>query len=182
MITIILALLFAMVAVGASAQETNTVNSELSYTYVKTTEAPTLVYRSGEHYIVGNQLMNKRAYAGYLANTSPAAFARFRNGYIVSSVGWGLLAGGLGLEIGANTALAINGYHTNMKHCHPGDVCFAPHILSNLGHAAVIASIPTLIIGYWRMHDSVGIHNQEKSQAYWSVTTDGTSVGLAYNF
>ena len=79
-------------------------DDSLSCTYIKSDASANAVsyepvYRAGNTYILGKQTMDKYQYAAYLRNTCPAAYAKFHSGYTLSSVGWGLLAGGLALEL-----------------------------------------------------------------------------------
>lgn len=59
--------------------------------------------------------------------------------------------------------------------------------LGVIGTALELASIPTLCVGYAKMHNSVDTFNaacysRMKTKAYWSVNASGNGIGLAYNF
>ena len=49
-----------------------------------------------------------------------------------------------------------------------------------------IASIPTLAVGYAKMHKSVDIYNMQcaknQSTAYWSINAHQDGISIAYNF
>ena len=94
----------------AAAQEIKMSDDGLTCTYTKadpnaasavTVATNEPIYRAGNTYILGKQTMDKYQYAAYLRNSCPAAYAKFHSGYTLSSVGWGLLAGGLALGIDA---------------------------------------------------------------------------------
>jgi hypothetical protein len=58
--------------------------------------------------------------------------------------------------------------------------------LAWVGGALEIASIPCLIVGYVRMHRSVDTYNIDQAynrpQAYWSIQTGNSGLGLALHF
>ena len=53
-----------------------------------------MTLRIGNSYIVNQNVMNSRAYMGYLQNTSPEVYGRFKSGYVTAMTGWGLFAAG----------------------------------------------------------------------------------------
>jgi hypothetical protein len=55
-----------------------------------------------------------------------------------------------------------------------------------LGAAAILASIPTIFIGYARLNDGVDMFNHAQaastSQAYWTIQGSQNGIGLALHF
>ena len=134
------------------------------------------VYRAGNTYILGKQTMDKYQYAAFLRNTCPAAYAKFHTGYTLSSVGWGLLAGGLALELGSAIMwwYRPNGYY--------GHYIELNNFVGGLGHTLTVASVPLLIIGYCKQHNSVGVYNSAIGQPYFSLNASQDGVGIAFHF
>jgi hypothetical protein len=85
------------------------------------------------------------------------------------------LSAGVGLEVGTLIGGAIAGGYFNMSVIYCGLGCLA-------------ASIPLVIIGYNKMHQSVDVFNQEcalntnRTQSFWSINASPKGVGLAFNF
>ena len=143
---------------------------------IKQTAEP--IYRAGNTYIMGNQTMDKFQYAGYLKNTCPAAYAKFHSGYTLSSIGWGCFAGGLALEVASNiTRIVQLSYGTNPSQYYPWYAT-----VDWLGHTLTTASIPLLIIGYCKQHNSVGIYNNAIGQPYVTLNATEGGIGIAYHF
>lgn len=55
-----------------------------------------------------------------------------------------------------------------------------------VGAFSIVASIPTISVGYAKMHNSVDVYNVACTTAqvrpYWSIQTSNNGIGLAYNF
>ena len=55
-----------------------------------------------------------------------------------------------------------------------------------VGAAAVLASIPTIFIGYARLNDGIDMFNHAQvtatSQAYWTIQGSQNGIGLALHF
>ena len=169
----------------AAAQEIKMSDDGLSCTYTKadpnaasavTVATNEPVYRAGNTYILGKQTMDKYQYAAYLRNTCPAAYAKFHTGYTLSSVGWGLLAGGLALEL---SSAIMWWYSPNSYYGHYAAV---NNFVGGLGHTLTVASVPLLIIGYCKQHNSVGVYNSSIGQPYFSLNASQDGVGIAFHF
>lgn len=168
-----------------AAQEIKMSDDGLTCTYTKadpnaasavTVATNEPIYRAGNTYILGKQTMDKYQYAAYLRNTCPAAYAKFHTGYTLSSVGWGLLAGGLALELGS---AIMWWYRPNSYYGHYAAV---NNFVGGLGHTLTVASVPLLIIGYCKQHNSVGVYNSSIGQPYFSLNASQDGVGIAYHF
>ena len=156
-------------------------DDSLSCTYIKSDASADAVsyepvYRAGNTYILGKQTMDKYQYAAYLRNTCPAAYAKFHTGYTLSSVGWGLLAGGLALEL---SSAVMWWYSPNSYYGHYAEL---NNFVGCLGHTLTVASVPLLIIGYCKQHNSVGVYNSAIGQPYFSLNASQDGVGIAYHF
>ena len=169
----------------AAAQEIKMSDDGLTCTYTKadpnaasavTVATNEPVYRAGNTYILGKQTMDKYQYAAYLRNTCPAAYAKFHTGYTLSSVGWGLLAGGLALEL---SSAIMWWYSPNSYYGHYAAV---NNFVGGLGHTLTVASVPLLIIGYCKQHNSVGVYNSSIGQPYFSLNASQDGVGIAFHF
>ena len=147
-----------------------------------------MTLRIGNSYIVNQNVMNSRAYMGYLQNTSPEVYGRFKSGYVTAMTGWGLFAAGpiLTLCIGLPVWLS-------------GDPCIDDHYDSHkvalhagfgvgsivVGMGAFISGITCLGVGYGRMHRSAEIYNfhcANKPTTYWSLQSSANGLGLALHF
>ena len=147
-----------------------------------------MTLRIGNSYIVNQNVMNSRAYMGYLQNTSPEVYGRFKSGYVTAMTGWGLFAAGpiLTLCIGLPVWLS-------------GDPCMYDHYDSHkvalhagfgigsiaVGMGAFISGITCLGVGYGRMHRSAEIYNfhcANKPTTYWSLQSSANGLGLALHF
>ena len=147
-----------------------------------------MTLRIGNSYIVNQNVMNSRAYMGYLQNTSPEVYGRFKSGYVTAMTGWGLFAAGpiLTLCIGLPVWLS-------------GDPCFDDHYDSHkvalhagfgigfiaVGMGAFVSGITCLGVGYGRMHRSADIYNfhcANKPTTYWSLQSSANGLGLALHF
>ena len=55
-----------------------------------------------------------------------------------------------------------------------------------VGVAALLASIPTIFVGYARLNDGVNMFNHTQaaatSQAYWTIQGSQNGIGLALHF
>lgn len=152
-----------------------------------------VTYRFGNKYSVNNELMNKRAYEGYLKNTCPTAYNKFHAGRVTANVGWGLFAGGFAgmtaglICVGVGANKTADGMGSDLK---PGDAGYnemaAGLIVLGVSSAASTASIVCLGVGYGMMHNAATLYNVEaghaKSQAYFSLDAVPGGAGLAYHF
>ena len=138
--------------------------------------------RSGNTYFYGGDAMDKKAYLRFLETNCPAAWQKANTGYKTLTAGWCLLGIGVGLDligVAGVLAYAASDYVT------VGGVSgFATCYY--IGGLCEIACIPTLIVGYAKMHNSVDVYNVScttaQARPYWSVQTSRNGIGLAYNF
>ena len=145
--------------------------------------------RSGNTYFLGNQAMDKKAYIRFLETNCPAAWQKANSGYKTATAGWCLLGIGAGLEIGgvigviATAGSMVNGTTDSMTAVNSTLGLVA---LYYVGAVSIVASIPTIAVGYAKMHNSVDVYNVACTTAqvhpYWSIQTSKNGIGLAYNF
>ena len=145
--------------------------------------------RSGNTYFLGNQAMDKKAYIRFLEAICPAAWQKANSGYKTATAGWCLLGIGAGLEIGgvigviATAGSMVNGTTDSMTAVNSTLGLVA---LYYVGAVSIVASIPTIAVGYAKMHNSVDVYNVACTTAqvhpYWSIQTSKNGIGLAYNF
>lgn len=133
--------------------------------------------RSGNTYYYGNQVMNKHETLEWLSTQNcPAAYEQFRSGMRTANAGWALMATGLMADL-VGTLILTRGKN----------VPTAGYILVGIGGALEIACIPTIAVGYSKMHQTVNVYNVScrttaQVKTYWSLQASNNGVGLAYNF
>lgn len=183
---LLFAAIAAIMAVGVMAQESNIGKDEdpLSYTYTKRPMSYTLVKESatsgyitrcGNTYMLGNQAMRGSEYSAFLQQNCRPAYIKYVYGHRTATAGWSLLGCGAGLcGLGWLLASGVT-----------GDGLYTGVYMAYVGGLSMTASVPTLIVGYCRMHDSADMYNAScanKTAAYWSVNIHPDGVGLALNF
>lgn len=145
---------------------------------INTNSTPSLT-RSGNTYMYDNLVMNKDAYKKWLNEQNcPAAYQQFSSGQNTAMGGWFMLVLGLGLDLGS---IIISGTNNN------GGINPAALALGIMGGCLEIACIPTLIVGYSKMHRSVDVYNAScktsaSAKPYWAIQTSSNGLGLAYHF
>ena len=147
-----------------------------------------MTLRIGNSYIVNQNVMNSRAYMGYLQNTSPEVYGRFKSGYVTAMTGWGLFAAGPILTLCIGLPVLIFGdpcmddhYDSHKVALHAG---FGVGFIT-VGMGAFVSGITCLGVGYGRMHKSAEIYNfhcANKPTTYWSLQSSANGLGLALHF
>lgn len=132
------------------------------------------IFRSGQTYYYDGKTMKGSAYAKFLNANCPEAYQQYTKGLSVSTAGWGLLTAGCVFDLFSIVVM----YKINEK---------TGITLSYVAGALELACIPTLIVGYHKMHKSADIFNMQcankkTSTAYWSINADANGIGLALNF
>ena len=120
--------------------------------------------RTGNRYHYNGVEMRGDVYANFLKNNCAEAYGKYQNGRTIATVGWVLFGVGLGLDLGLVWISPYSGL---------------------IGLACEIACIPTLIVGYNRMHSSAEIFNVScgrNSFVSLGVTASQNGFGLALNF
>lgn len=145
-----------------------------------------LIEEAGSYYFYGNQVMDKKEYMDFLSTRCTPAYQKFQSGYKLYQAGWGLFGAGLGVDLIGSILVAFA--PKSQKDGSDNDAMFYSGLAClGVGAAALLASVPTVFIGYARMEESVDIYNVTQrtaaaSRPYWSVQAGNNAVGLAYNF
>jgi hypothetical protein len=90
------------------------------------------------------------------------------------------MGAGLGVNLVGSLLVAFIPEEGNEAMLYSGLTCLG------VGAAAVLASIPTIFVGYARLNDGIDMFNmaQTKSepQAYWTIQGGQNGIGLALHF
>lgn len=123
------------------------------------------VTRSGNTYYYDGRSMRGNDYASFLSKNCQAAYAQYNSGHKAAIAGWILFGVGLGIDLGFSWWVPYS---------------WIPAL------GLEIACIPTLAVGYSKMHRSVDVFNSscvnKKPVAYWSINASQNGIGIAYNF
>lgn len=153
---------------ASTSQKTNSDN-------YKSNRSPMLI-RQGNTYIYGDVIMGKSEMSSWLyEHNCKSSASLFSTGLVTANVGWGLLATGLALDLTSVIVFL----------CKPVENMGASLILSLSGACLEIASVPTLIVGYSKMHRAADIYNmscRETTKQYWTLQASQNGIGLAYKF
>ena len=141
----------------------------------------TLLQPAGSYIYYGDQAFNLKQCVDFLSTTNnQAAYEKFQSGYKCYQAGWGLLGAGLGVDLIGSLIFAFAPKEGNDAMFYSGMACLG------VGAAAILASIPTIFIGYARLNDGIDMYNMSQAgavpQAYWTVQGSENGVGLALHF
>lgn len=134
--------------------------------------------RDGNTYIYGDLIMNKREMDEWLQEQNCiAASSLFSRGLTTAYAGWALMVGGLSLDLIA-TIMNFTAKKQNLTEI---------HALWIAAGALEIACIPTIAVGYTKMHNSVNVYNVScrttaEVQPYWTIQASAHGIGLALKF
>ena len=173
----------------AAVEQTAVAEQETTSAQATAVQQPKgMTLRIGNSYIVNQNVMNSRAYMGYLQNTSPEVYGRFKSGYVTAMTGWGLFAAGPSLALCIGLPVLIFGdpcmddhYDSHKVALHAG---FGIGSIA-VGMGAFISGITCLGVGYGKMHRSADIYNfhcANKPTTYWSLQSSTNGIGLALHF
>ena len=136
-----------------------------------------MLTRVGNTYYYNDAVMNKQATLEWLSTQDcPTAYSQFLSGMKTASAGWALMGVGLGLDlIGTIITLRAKG------------ATAVGGVLIGIGGALEIACIPTIAVGYSKMHQTVNVYNVScrniaEVKPYWSLQASNNGLGIAYNF
>ena len=179
-----------LMTVVATAQEQPTVVAQ-----------PTQLVCSGNTYFYGGkEVMNKNQMLDWYArHNCQAAYNQFAKGQKLAKAGWVCLGIGAALDLGSLVSGIIyftNTYGSSDKkapataspaYTFPDDPAYIAAVSLGLGALAFeIACIPTLVVGYHKMHSSVDVYNVSCATAnvrpYWTLQASSNGLGLAMKF
>lgn len=170
-------LVTAMMAVNVMAEE-----------QPKVAEKSAQLVCIGNTYYYGSQeVMNKRQMLDWYArHNCQAAYDQFDKGRKLAIAGWACLGIGLAMDVGCivSGALFVYGPNSTKKVSDPAYI--ASMCLGVGAFAFEIACVPTLIVGYHKMHHSVDVYNIACKTAsirpYWTLQASSNGIGLAMKF
>ena len=137
-----------------------------------------ILTRSGNTYYYGSKVMNKDSMLEWLETQNCSnAYTQFRKGLKTANVGWCLMVTGLAADIIGAVLIGTS----------KGERSIPGIALSCVGGALEIACIPTIAVGYSKMHQTVNVYNVScgstaQIKPYWSVQASNNGLGIAYNF
>lgn len=137
-----------------------------------------MLTRSGNTYYYGNKVMNKDLMLEWLETQNcSTAYTQFKKGLKTANVGWCLMVTGIAADIIGAVLIGTS----------KGERSIPGIALSCVGGALEIACIPTIAVGYSKMHQTVNVYNMSCSataqiKPYWSLQASNNGIGLAYNF
>ena len=140
-----------------------------------------LLQRHHCHYMLGDVTMNQTEYMSFLHSNCLPAYQEFLSGYKLSQTGWAVFGCGMGLTTFGAILLVLNPKNSDGSIMHATGISF----LVSGTSATWLVGIPSLCVGYRRMHNSVNTYNvmqKKDAYAYWSLQTSNNGVGIAYNF
>ena len=150
---------------------------------IQTTEGgnnATLLQPAGDYIYYGNQVMNKKECVKFLATRDQASYETFKSGYQCYNAGWWTLGAGLGVDLVGSILLAFIPEENGDAMFYSGITCLG------LGAAAILASIPTIFVGYSRLNKGINMFNKSQAtsipQAYWTIQGSQDGLGVALHF
>ena len=148
-----------------------TISALVSAQEIQENQNSSMVIRKGNTYYYDGQAMHGDTYANFLKNNCEEAYKQYRTGLNTSIAGWVFMGVGLTCDVL---------YWAVPRATNP----WARYMwIPALGFE--IACIPTIAVGYVKMHRSAETYNMtcaKGPQAYWSVNASQNGIGLAYNF
>lgn len=170
----------AMMAVGAMGQ------------VVESTPRLTCI---GNTYYYGRNVMNQRQMLDWYAQQNcQAAYDQFAKGRKMAIAGWCCLGVGVALDLSAGACYLtatwlnkkLNAPKRMLASSSSSNTPTAYTLLAMGATAFEIASVPLLVIGYKRMHQSVDVYNvactTAQTKPYWTIQASENGLGLALNF
>ena len=105
--------------------------------------------------------------ADVLKNTCDVAYKEYRKGKTINYTGWGLFAGGIALNAVGLSLLSYGAWDA-------GSATIA------IGSMTTLASIPTIIIGQYKINNAYKKYNNQNLSLNFGINSTG--VGLALQF
>ena len=162
-------MLLLMATAAIKAQTTVIINSNNA----------NLLIPAGSYIYYGDQIMDKQECAEFLSTRHQPAYETFQSGLKCTTAGWWTLGAGLAVDLAGSIMLAYGPIKNNDAMFWSGASCIIA------GGLAILASIPTIYIGYGRMHKAIDMFNVSQAsapRAYWTIQGSQNGIGLALNF
>ena len=151
-----------------------------------------LLTRNGNTYYYGaHEVMKKHQMLDWYAqHNCQAAYHQFAQGLKLAKAGWACFGIGLAMDAGSIASAIICLSHITPQTTGPQllkDPAYIAAVSLGIGALAFeIACIPTLAVGYQKMHHSVDVYNISCSTAqvrpYWTLQASSNGLGLALKF
>ena len=147
----------------------------------------TLLQPAGSYIYYGDQAFNLKQCVDFLATSNhQPAYETFQSGYKCYQAGWGLLGAGLGVDLIGSIIIAFAPKAGETSQKNSDAMFYSGMTCLGLGAAAVLASVPTIFIGYARLNDGIDMFNHAQTgatpQAYWTIQGSQNGIGLALHF
>lgn len=145
----------------------------------------TLLQPAGRYIYFGDQVMNKKQCAEFLSTRHQPAYEKFQSGLKCIKAGWWTLGAGLAVDLAGSLLCAFVPEADNDAMAKHDAMAISGISCVVAGGLAIIASIPTIYIGYEKMERAVDMFNVSqvtKPQAYWSIQGSENGIGLALHF
>lgn len=163
-----------------------------TYKPVTSTEKAALLTRDGNTYYSSNHevLKKHQMLDWYARHNCQAAYDQFAQGLKLAKAGWACFAIGLAMDVGSVVSWGIYISHLTPQ-ATSSQILQDPAYIAALSlgvgaFAFEIACIPTLVIGYQKMHRSVDVYNVSCTTAqvrpYWTLQASSNGIGLAMKF
>lgn len=188
-------ILISFMAFGQTEETTTFQTTEQSVSQLTPDSAYSLVTRDANKYIANGEIMNKRAFMGFLKSRDAIAYKQFRTGYNLSLAGWVLLAcGGVTMTVGLcglglNFGMLMVGFHLLEATGEDKDIENKTETFSWIlltGMATTVASVVCLGTGYGIMHNTPKIYNgnitKRKPVVTFNLQSSRDGLGIAMRF
>ncbi len=155
------------------------------------------LWNDGKDFYIDRTLLTKQECENLLKNTCPEAFRQYDKGNKLIKAGWSMF--GIGLFVTATSWLPLtfeNPHYHNYDYWTPEELDkyhtfnrnteMASMVLSILGGAIAVSSIPVFCVGCSNRKKAADIYNyqcmQKEPDIRYSVTAGKNGLGLAINF
>lgn len=141
-----------------------------------------MLARANDSYYLGNEKMNAKQTLKWLETQDcQVAYDLFRTGYKSAIVGWSLLGTGLLCDVVGLMTMVKSIKQRSLKGTVEG------YTLYSVGGALELAAVPIISVGYYKMHQTVGVYNTycrktAYTRPYWVLQASENGIGLAYKF
>ena len=167
--------MLVMAATTIQAQTTIIVNSNNA----------TLLQPAGRYIYFGDQVMNKKQCAEFLSTRHQPAYEKFQSGLKCIKAGWWTLGAGLAVDLAGSLLCAFVPEADNDAMAKHDAMAISGISCVVAGGLAIIASIPTIYVGYGKVNRAIEMYNISQTtqpQAYWSIQGSENGIGLALHF
>jgi hypothetical protein len=141
-----------------------------------------MLARAGDVYYLGNERMDKKTTEKWLKQQDClVAYDLFHSGFTTAKIGWIVMGSGILLDIIGGIYMGVAYKKESLQGILDG------WTLCGLGAGLELASVPVISVGYYKMHQTVGVYNTycykgAHPRPYWALQVSGNGIGLAYKF